>query len=413
MRRISTNMANIDMQHSLMTRNRRLNNVQNGIATQSRINELRNDPIAAAHATRLSSHLTHIERYTENIGATQAKFDIAEGYMSEAVDIMQRLKELNVQAAQGTYNRDDLKVMAGEVDQLLDELVSVANARDADGTAIFSGEKTNTPPFRIIKGSVEGMEGVTITSLEYMGTLSKNEVEISENVYIRENFPGNEVFWAENQSVYSEVDAADYIAREDSSIFIDGVEIQLKEGDNIYRVMDKINNSNASVKAELDPVSNALVLNTTVAHQLMIEENGSALEELGILAGDGSEPPRNYSLSSSVYGGSLFDVVINLRDNMLKGDVDALGTSSLKGMESALNNIVNVQAELGSLHERMNIRQTALGKEAVNVTGNKSRLTDIDMTEAVVEMNMLDYVQKASFQVAGKILKPTLMDFLR
>ena len=125
MRRISTNMPQQDFSYSMKIRNDRLNSVKMGISSQSSISDLRNDPIAAAHSTRLQSSIRHIDRYDRNIAHSQAKYAVAEGFMSSGIDIMQRLKELNVQASQGTYNKDDLKIMAGEVDQLLSALQKV------------------------------------------------------------------------------------------------------------------------------------------------------------------------------------------------------------------------------------------------------------------------------------------------
>ncbi len=225
MRRISTNMPNQDFRHSMSVRNNRLNSVKMGISSQSNISDLRNDPIAAAHSTRFKSHIRHIERFDRNISHTQAKYAVAEGYMSRGLDIMQRLKELNVQSAQGTYNSDDLKIMATEVDQLLGELITIANGRDADGTTIFSGERTNIEPFETLQGHVEGKDGISITEVNYNGSLSQNRVEISENSFVKENFPGNDVFWAENQTVYSSVDASTYIATDDSTLSINGIGI--------------------------------------------------------------------------------------------------------------------------------------------------------------------------------------------
>ncbi len=413
MRRISSNMPNQDFRNSMNIRNNRLNILKTGISSQSNISDLRNDPIAAAHSTRLKSNIRHIDRYDRNIAHSQSKYAIAEGFMSSGIDVMQRLKELNVQASQGTYNKDDLKIMAGEVDQLLGELLTLANGRDSDGSTIFSGERTNVEPFETLMGHVEGKDGVSITEVNYTGSLTKNMVEISENSFIKDNFPGNEVFWAENQNVYSSVDSSTYIVTENSNISINGIEIALTEGDNVHTIIDKINKSDVAVKASLDPVYNSLVLNTTSPHQLMIEDSGKSLESLGILAPNNLTPPNNYANSAKVSGGSLFDVVINLRDNMLKGDVDAIGSKNLGQMELAFNNLIASQAELGSLDERLNIRSESLALNRENYSNFDSKLTDIDMTEAIVEMNMLDYAQKASYQLAGKMFKTSLMDFIR
>lgn len=413
MRRISTNMPNQDFSHSMSIRNNRLNSLKTGISSQSSISDLRNDPIAAAHSTRLKSNIRHIDRYDRNIAHSQAKYAIAEGFMSSGIDIMQRLKELNVQASQGTYNKDDLKIMASEVDQLLGELITIANGRDSDGSTIFSGEKTNIEPFEILTGHVEGKDGVSITEVNYVGSLSKNRVEISENSYVKDNFPGNEVFWAENQSVYSSVDSSSYIVTEDSELSINGTAIPLTEGDNVHTIIDKINKSDVAVKASLDPVFNSLVLNTTSPHQLMLEDSGKSFEALGVLAPNNLAPPNNYSNSAKVSGGSLFDAVINLRDNLLKGDVNAIGSQNLGQMELGFNNLTASQAEIGSLGERLNLRSESLAINRENFSNYDSRLTDIDMTEAIVEMNLLDYAQKASFQVAGKMFKTSLMDYIR
>lgn len=413
MRRISTNMPQQDFSYSMRIRNSRLNSIKMGISSQSSISDLRNDPIAAAHSTRLRSSIRHIDRYDRNIAHSQAKYAVAEGFMASGIDIMQRLKELNVQAAQGTYNKDDLKIMASEVDQLLSELITIANGRDSDGSTIFSGERTNIEPFETLTGHVEGKDGVSITEVNYAGTISNNMVEISENSFVKDNFPGNEVFWAENQSVYSSIDASTYIVTEDSEISINGVDISLTQGDNIYTIVDKINKSDVAVKASIDPVYNSLVLDTTSPHQLMIEDGGNSLETLGILAPNKLNPPDNYNASARVSGGSLFDVVINLRDSMLRGDVDAIGSQNLGQMELAYNNLVASQAELGSLGERLNIRSESLALNRENFSNFDSVLTDIDMTEAIVEMNMLDFAQKASFQIAGKMFKTSLMDYIR
>ncbi|QEN05819.1 flagellar hook-associated protein 3 [Thiospirochaeta perfilievii] len=413
MRRISTNMPNQDFRYSLSVRNDKLNSVKNGISGQSKITDLRNDPIAAAHSTRLTSNIRHIDRYERNIAHTQEKYAIAEGYMSSGIDVMQRLKELNVQASQGTYNKEDLKIMASEVDQLLGELITIANGRDSDGSTIFSGERSDVEPFEVLMGHVEGKSGVSITEVNYTGTLSNNIVEISENSYVKENFPGNEVFWAENQTVYSSVDSSTYIATEDSNLSINGVDIGITSGDNVHTIIDKINKSDVAVRASLDPVYNSLVLNTTSPHQLMIEDSGNSMESLGILAPNNLAPPNNYNNSARVSGGSLFDAVISLRDNMLKGDVDSIGSKNLGQMELAFNNLTAKQAELGSLDERLNLRSDSLAYTKESNSNFNSLLTDIDMSEAIIEMNMLEYAQKASYQLAGKMFKTSLMDYIR
>ena len=71
MQRISTNMPNEDMQYHLRIREWRMNELQNKIAEQTRIKELRDDPVGAAHSTRYQSLLARLNRYTETIGTVE------------------------------------------------------------------------------------------------------------------------------------------------------------------------------------------------------------------------------------------------------------------------------------------------------------------------------------------------------
>ena len=122
MQRISTNMANDDMQYYARLRESQLNNVQNQIASQSRIQELRDDPAAAAHSTRYSSYLNRLKRYSENIEYAQNRHRETEVYMQETVNILHRVRELAIQGANGTYTLDDQRALAMVFNKILNQL---------------------------------------------------------------------------------------------------------------------------------------------------------------------------------------------------------------------------------------------------------------------------------------------------
>ena len=71
MRRISSAMPNTDMQYQMRLRDFRMNEMQSSIGSSRRLNNLRDDPIAAAHSSRFSSHVTHLDRYVRNMGLCQ------------------------------------------------------------------------------------------------------------------------------------------------------------------------------------------------------------------------------------------------------------------------------------------------------------------------------------------------------
>ena len=415
MRRISSAMPNTDMQYQMRLRDFRMNEMQSSIGSSRRLNNLRDDPIAAAHSSRLSSHVTHIDRYVRNMDYAKGEYSLAETSMDQSVQIVQRLRELAVQGSNGTYAPDDLEYMAAEVNELLSELISTANGRSPDGRALFGGNDTLDDPFVAMEGRIPGLEKPGITSVEYSGNIVANQTDISENSRIDLNFAGNKVFWAEQQYIYSQRDALEYVVSEDSSISIDGKDISLKTGDNIHSIISKINGADLAVKASLDPVTNGFTIESTVPHQIWMDEQPESrvLKDIGILAESGSRPPENFQNDVVVGGGSLFDTIISMRDSLLKGDQESVGGRVLGALDKSLNNLLYNISDLGARTERLDQTYARLDSERMNVISMNAKLTDLDMTEAITDLKMLEYTQKAAYQSASRILDTKLMDFLR
>ncbi|MEE8440707.1 MAG: flagellar hook-associated protein 3 [Spirochaetia bacterium] len=415
MQRISTNMPNDDMQYYARLRESQLNNVQNQIASQNRIQELRDDPAAAAHASRYASYLNRLQRYSENIEYAQSRHRESEVYMQETVNILQRVRELALQGANGTYSLEDQRAMAAEVNQLLNQLVETANARGADGTMLFAGDRTQSEPFRAVQGRIGGFDEPVITQVQYLGTIHQNRTEVADGAYIPLNFAGNNVFWAEQQQVFAEVDATSYVVQEDTAIRVDGVEIQLRAGDNIYSIIAKINDAGVAVRARLDPISSALVVETTSAHQLWLEdaEDGEVLKDLGILSDTTDRPPANIAPSARVFGGSMFEMMVSLRDQLAAGETIDIGGRGLAGISTALDNVLGRLGTLGSLDERLQLAQERTQADIPIITARYSNEVDVDMTQAIIELKMLEYTHRAALGVAARVIQPTLLDFLR
>ena len=414
MQRISTNMPNDDMQYHLRLREWRMNELQNRIAGQTRIGNLRDDPVAASHSVRYQSLLERLNRYTKNVGVMQGNYRLTEDYLRSANDLVHRVRELAIQGANGTYSKDQKQMMAVEINQFLNELVEVANARSADGQALFSGDKIDSLPFRVLKGNVSGADGQVITGVVYTGGVAHNQVEVSEGSFVPSGFAGNYIFWAEMSEVMSDADATAYVVAQDSSILVDTVSIDLKAGDNVYAIMAKINDSPAAVRASLDPVKNSLVIETTSPHQLMLEDAGAGtvLKDLGMIS-SGMNPLHNIAPDARMSGGSLFDMIIFLRDQLYNGETVDVGGAGLKGIDIGQGNLIASMAEIGSRYERLDYVESRLSREIPEITARNSKETDIDIARAITDLKMYEYTHKAALGVAGRILQPTLLDFLR
>jgi flagellar hook-associated protein 3 FlgL len=416
MRRVSTDMSNSDMQYYLRRQEEGLNNIQSKIAGQTRLNELRDDPLAASHAVRYDSYLTRLERYEKNALYAKDHFNILDSYMRQATDVLQRIRELSVQGANGVYAQEDLKYMAEEVNELLKELVSVSNAVGPDGNQLFSGDKAFTEPFRTVEGMVEGGEESMVVRVEYRGAGANRQTEVSERTYSTLDVGGGEAFWAERMQVYSTLDTTEYRVVDTASFYIDNVEVVVRTGDNLSAIVAKINDSTAPVKAYVDPVTKGLALEGTNAHMIRLEDKQGGfrvLQDLGILGNISDPATPNWHPNARTSGGSVFDMVIRLRDALVRGDTEFVGSQGIGGIDLALGNIESRLADIGSRQERAEITWRRLNEEIPNVAANYAREASLNMADAATDLSMMEFAHRAALQTAAKVIPPTLLDFLR
>ena len=94
-------MPNIDSQYFMRRQEEAIFNMQNKIASQSRIGELRDDPLAASHAVRYESYLARLERFEKNAMYSKDHYNTVYAYMNEANTVLQRIRELAVAGANG------------------------------------------------------------------------------------------------------------------------------------------------------------------------------------------------------------------------------------------------------------------------------------------------------------------------
>ncbi len=415
MNRISSFLPHDNMQYHLRNREFRMNEMSNKLGSQTRLRQLRDDPLAAARATRFQSGVTRMARYNQNIRQIRNHLNFTEGYVREAMDMLQRINEIAVQGANGVWSKEQLGYMAQEIDQLLNELIHVGNAKSETGEGLFSGFQVQSDAFRVTKGRVPGSGRLLVRSVDYIGDIGRNMVEISEGAVTPLNLTGNRVFWAENQQIYSAVEASDYRVQTDSMVRIDGIEIRLNTGDNVHAIISKINDSAAPVRARLDPVQNSLVLQSTTPHQIWVEDigDGRVMRDLGIVSNVDRYPPLNAADTARVYGGSIYDMIIHVRDSMFEGDNLGIGGSGLRGISDALGNLSTVLAEIGSQDNRLRVTSDRLAYEIPEMTKMGAEEADIDVTEAITELKMLEFAHRAALATTARILKPTLLDFLR
>lgn len=414
MHRISSSMNNANTQSALRLQESKLNRANVQLGSERKITALRDDPIAAGHLVRYQSYVDRVATFEKNAATLSDKFVYSEGYMQNSLEVMQRVREIAVTGSNGIYSRDDLKNMASEVDTLLGQLIQNANATNNDGNSIFGGTNTKQAAFQVEMGNVEGSGVPLVETVRYNGNISENKVEVDEGQYQTFDSAGNKVFWAEQQQLFGARDASKFRASADSVINVDGVDIRVNMGDNVYTIAKKINDSGAAVKASIDPVNRGLNMETTDARQLWLSDTeGTVLADLGIVKDSSQKPPYNLGSSVKVSGGSMFDAVIALRDNLLKGDNEAIGSRVLGTLDLGISSLVGRIAKSGSQYEAAQLNIARNSNTQLNVTAQISREGDLDYTEAITNMRMLDYAHQATLSNAAKMYSTSLLNYMR
>jgi flagellar hook-associated protein 3 FlgL len=105
------------------------------------------NPYGASHALDLQSQLDGLSAYASNAQDGVSWATTSEAAMSNMSQLLQRARELIVQASNATYNQGDLNSLASEVSQIAETIKQDANTQYA-GQYVFSGTLTTTPPYQ-------------------------------------------------------------------------------------------------------------------------------------------------------------------------------------------------------------------------------------------------------------------------
>lgn len=104
-------------------------------------------PDQAAAIQRLKGEVQRQDSHTRTLEVAMRRYTAEETALSSSNDILIRMKELGLQAANDTLAPDDRKAIGMEMKALRDQLLSLGNTRDDSGNYLFSGTRVNTPAF--------------------------------------------------------------------------------------------------------------------------------------------------------------------------------------------------------------------------------------------------------------------------
>ena len=140
--RITNNMLINNMVNYIGNNLTRMSKYQSQQATGKKIQVPSDDPVVAARALKLRTDVAEISQYKKNVKDAQSWMDMTESTLGNIGDVLQRARELTVDAANGTKTPEDTQKIKAEMEQLRTQLIQLGNTTYA-GRYIFSGYKTD------------------------------------------------------------------------------------------------------------------------------------------------------------------------------------------------------------------------------------------------------------------------------
>jgi flagellar hook-associated protein 3 FlgL len=182
--KISTNQFFNRALTQLSARQDGLSQVQAQLATAKQIVKPSDEPDRAGAVLRLKSIVDRQDRHLEALIAAKNRLGSEEGALRDAGDLLVRIKELSLQAANDTYDAGNREVIAIELDGMRDQLLSLANARDTQENYLFAGTRVRTQPFQTDENG----------TIVYTGDQTRIRIAVGDHRDLNLNRSGTDIF---------------------------------------------------------------------------------------------------------------------------------------------------------------------------------------------------------------------------
>ncbi|HWV13785.1 MAG TPA: flagellin [Cellvibrio sp.] len=136
---INTNVASLNSQRQLMNSGGALDRATERLSSGQRINSAKDDAAGLAISNRMTSQVRGLDQAVRNANDGVSLIQTAEGALQETTNILQRMRELSIQAANGIYSNADRKTLDAEVQQLIAELDRIATSTAFNGQKLLDG----------------------------------------------------------------------------------------------------------------------------------------------------------------------------------------------------------------------------------------------------------------------------------
>ncbi|RNC29580.1 MAG: Flagellin [Candidatus Dichloromethanomonas elyunquensis] len=188
--RVTNNMLTQNLLKNLQYANNKMDTIQTRLSTGEAITKPSDDPVKISISLRLKSTVASMEQWKTNASEAQAYLDTTEGILGNMTSMLQRVRELAVQGADGSNSSNDRAQIAKEVDQLTQQFQVLANSQ-VGSKYIFSGTLVDTPP---MEKYAQPVPSPPPALTKWNGNSTLFEFEVGSNLQMPVSVDGTKLF---------------------------------------------------------------------------------------------------------------------------------------------------------------------------------------------------------------------------
>lgn len=360
---VNTNVSALVAQRHLNTATDLLNQSLERLSSGNRINSAKDDAAGLQISNRLESQMRGLDVAVRNANDGISIMQTAEGAMQETTSLLQRMRDLSLQSANGSNSKAERVALQEEMGALNDEMNRIAETTSFGGRKLLNGSFGQTS-FQIGASSGEAVQ----VSLKNMRS---DDLNMGGFSYVAAGKADSQwqVGQGRNQLTISYVNAQG----EDEQIHI-----HAKQGDDIEQLATYINGQTDKVSASVNDKG-----------QLQLYMAGK--ETAGTLSFSGNLADE---LQMNLKG---YEAVDNL-------DITSVGGAqrAVSVLDTALKYVDSHRAELGALQNRFGHAVSNLDNVHENLAASKSRIKDTDYAKETTQMIKQQILQQVGTSILAQ-----------
>ena len=429
---INTNVLALNSQNNLTKSQGALGTAIERLSSGMRINSAKDDAAGQAIANRFTANIKGLTQATRNANDGISIAQTTEGSLNEINDNLQRVRELSVQAANGSNSSSDLKSIQAEINQRLDEIDRVSKETQFNGVQVLGdgasslkvqvGAHDNesiTIGLRAINRETLGLDGFTVerNSLN-VGNAIDASVRISDAAAVADAdaTPANKIEL--DATVTTALKEAGYTQTQIDNASVHQVKSEDGKTDvaNSFAVQVGSDFFAANITKAADDASSDVVTIATAAGTVATADGDTltfsdALIRMGVgVDANGAAENQNYIS----FQGENYQVTSAPTANVGQADLTGLtltkenafngsGTASpLAKLDAALANVDDLRSHLGAIQNRFESTISNLSNTVTNLSAARSRIEDADYAVEVSNMTRAQILQQAGTSVLAQ-----------